>query len=432
MAIVSPFCGIRYAAAAVPDLSAVIAPPYDVISPSECETLYRKHPHNVARLILGKEGLANHEKTNFYQTAADAYRDWRRRGVLKADAQPSLYLVQQTFEALGGSYTRRGFMARVLLEEFGKGSVHPHEQTISAPKADRLRLMRAARANFSPIFGLFPDPGARVSSLLNDAARRPPDATATDWAGDEVKLWRLDDAGLCAAVADLMRRLPIFIADGHHRYETALTFRNETRTGDRAPLGDRPCDWIMMTCVAMDDPGLVILPTHRVVRKDAKAADVSKKIADNFTIREEPAGLRSALQWMAETNTGHRFAMYGGENDKCSRLELRPDADLAAAMPGRSAAWRRLDVSILHYLIIERALGIPFDTLSSARDIEYFKDAEKAADAVRGLPGGFALFLNATPISALQAVAEAREKMPPKSTYFYPKLATGLVINPLE
>jgi uncharacterized protein (DUF1015 family) len=338
---------------------------------------------------------------------------------------------------MGKRYTRRGFMARVLLEEFGKGSIHPHEQTISAPKADRLRLMRAAHANFSPIFGLFPDPNAAVRSLLAEAVKRETPLTARDRDGVEVTLWRLEHVGLCERVCELMTRQPIFIADGHHRYETALNYRNEARGGDLSRLGSRACDWVMMACVAMEDPGLVILPTHRVVRKGAsvKAADVLKKLERHFNLvssRNQVSDLGSALKWMREAIAEHRFAMYSGETGQCTGLELRPDADLAAAMPGRSPAWRRLDVSILHHLAIADALGVPFETLGATKELEYFKDAEKAAKAVEGQAGAFAFFLNGTPISALQAVAGAREKMPPKSTYFYPKLVTGLVINPLE
>jgi uncharacterized protein (DUF1015 family) len=424
----------------VPDLSAVIAPPYDVISPAECEALYAQHPQNVVKLILGKEGLANHEKTNFYQTAASLYREWLRQGVLKADPKPALYVVDQTFEALGKRHTRRGFMARVLLEEFGKGSIHPHEQTISAPKADRLRLMRAAHANFSPIFGLYPDPNAAVRSLLAEAVKRERPLAARDREGIEVSMWKLDDAGLCATVTELLHHQPIFIADGHHRYETALNYRNEARGGDLSRLGDKACDWIMMTCVAMEDPGLVILPTHRVVRKgaDVKGADVLKKLERHFSTgtpasdRSRGSCVDSVLQWMREGTEKHRFAMYSGETNTCVGLELGPDADLARAMPGRSPAWRRLDVSLLHYLVIADALGVPFETLGATKELEYFKDAERAAKAVQDVAGAFAFFVNATPIAALQAVAGAREKMPPKSTYFYPKLVTGLVINPVE
>ena len=447
MAIISPFCGIRYNADRVPDLSQVIAPPYDVIAPAECEALYAQHPQNVVKLILGKEGLPSHERTNFYQTAASLYCQWLHEGILKADARPALYVVDQTFEAMGKRYTRRGFMARVLLEEFGRGSIHPHEQTITAPKADRLRLLRAARANFSSIFGLYPDPNSGVRSLLAEALKRERPLRARDREGVEVSLWKLDDTGLCATVTELLHHRPIFIADGHHRYETALNYRNEVRGGDLSRLGDKACDWVLMTCVAMEDPGLVILPTHRVVRKgaDVKAGEVLKKIERHFAIgkietatrnpvsdRNRVSCAQSALRWMREGETAHRLAMYSGELDQCFRLQLRPDADLAMAMPGRSPAWRQLDVSILHYLVIAEALGVPFEALGATKELEYFKDAEKAAKAVQGLAGAFAFFLNATPISALQAVAGAREKMPPKSTYFYPKLVTGLVINSVE
>jgi uncharacterized protein (DUF1015 family) len=435
LAIIAPFRGVRYNPEFVPDLSQVIAPPYDVISSSECEALYAQHPQNVARLILGKEGLANHEKTGFYQTAANLYRQWLQQGFLKPDQKPAVYVVDQTFALFGAQHTRRGFMARILLEEFGKGSIHPHEETISAPKADRLRLMRACHANFSPIFGLYPDDGSRVTGLLAEATRREPDASAQDREGVEVNIWRLDDPGLCVVLADLLRDKPIFIADGHHRYETAITYRNETRGGDSSRLGDKPCDWTMMTCVALEDAGLVILPTHRVVRKGSsvRPADVLQKLERDFVVDREPAGVEGTLNWMRLSGEGmHRFGMYCGERNQCFRLQLRPKTDLAENMPRRGEAWQNLGVSILHYLVIGDVLGIPFESLGATKEIEYFKDAEKAAKAVRGEVGGFAFFLNPTPISALQAVASARETMPPKSTYFYPKLVTGLVINPLE
>src|SRR6516162_10160651 len=267
MADIQAFRAFRYDLGRVGALGEVVAPPYDVIDPALQDALYQRSPYNVIRLILNKEAPTDTENDNRYTRAAACLRDWQSDSILTQDSARSLYVYHQDFEVEGKRYTRRGFMARVRLEPFGQGRIYPHEETLSGPKADRLKLFRATGMNLSPVFGLYPDESNETASILDGAIKKSPPLQATDHLEVIHRFWPISDQRVVAQLTSLMGPKPIFIADGHHRYETGLQYLEERR-GSHDPQAihaDGAANFILMTLVSMSDPGLVILPTHRLV-----------------------------------------------------------------------------------------------------------------------------------------------------------------------
>ena len=296
MPIVAPFRGLRYDPKHVGGLSEVIAPPYDVIDAALQNRLYEQHPANVIRLELNREEPGDDDTTNKYSRAARFFRAWREQGVIMQEGAAALYVYHQSFSVEGQHHVRRGVMARVRLERFGTGSIHPHEETMSGPKLDRLLLTRACRANLSQVFGLYPDPDGAVQALLDAAVAGQPPLEAIDHLGVGSRLWPLTDEAVATRVAGLMGGRPVFIADGHHRYETACNYRDEVAAAwaeshGGAPLpSDHPANFVLMMLVGMSDPGLVVLPTHRLFVQPSvpDAATLARKLGECFTT--EPAG----------------------------------------------------------------------------------------------------------------------------------------------
>lgn len=423
MAEIQAFKGVRYNQAEVGDLSAVVAPPYDVISPEEQERYYEQHPCNVVRLILPKE-----EGGNKYVLAAATLRRWLADGILSQDDQLSLYAYQQEFDALGQRLKRLGFTCLVRLEEFGKGSIFPHENTLAKPLEDRLNLMRAARANFDSVFGLYQD--EEVDRILRAAIDRKPDASATDKDGVRSDLWQITDPDAIAKITDWLEPERIVIADGHHRYSAALAYRNEMRDQGGVPAhaeSDAPYDYIMMTLVSMEDPGLVVLPTHRLVRNllGFDARTFLARLRESFDVREVPdEGLTEAVQ----ESGSHSFGLHLKGQSYAIKLKPSVHPERAIESPG-SDALKRLDVSVLHSLILERLLGIGAQQVASQSNLSYTRDPAEAMKSVdRGEYQAFFL-MNPTKVEEVKAVAAAGDKMPQKSTFFYPKLLTGLVMR---
>jgi uncharacterized protein (DUF1015 family) len=263
MADIRAFRAYRYDLGRVGALSDVVAPPYDVIDPALQEALYARSPHNVIRLILNREEPTDSEADNRYTRAARCLRDWQREDILLQDSARALYVYHQDFEVEGQRFTRRGVLARVRLERFGEGRIFPHEETMAGPKADRLRLFRATAMNLSPVFGLYPDPDRTVQSQLDEAVRRAPPLEATDHLRVVNRLWPVTDQHVVSTVTGLMGPRPVFIADGHHRYETALRYLDERREAGDVRDAEAPANFVLMMLVSMSDPGLQILPTHR-------------------------------------------------------------------------------------------------------------------------------------------------------------------------
>jgi len=430
MAGIAPFSGIRYSPAKIDSLSDVTAPPYDVIDEVGRKTLAARDPHNVVRLILPEDA----GDVDRYTHAARLLRTWIDEGVLVRDAKPGIYVVRQ--EWADGSVARRrtGFVAAVTLEPFGEGKIYPHENTLSAPKEDRLRLLKATRANLSQVFGLFRDDRHDVDAWLAEATVRPPDAESTDDAGVVAKLWCEFDATRIGRLIDAMRDRELFIADGHHRYETALNYQRFcAETGVAEPHQDHNA--IMMLCVAMTNEGLVTYPTHRLLsgeRVDPEA--LIRRLAADFDVRpiatfSHRAGELDAI--LKSDATPNLMVLYVGPGRPPLRIRPKENAQLFPNMPGRSAAWRALDVSILQYGILEKQLGLTLDRITSGAGIGYVHESDEAVRRVDNGEFAAAFVLRPTPVSAVAEVASHLEKMPPKSTYFYPKAFTGLVLRQL-
>ncbi len=445
MATIIPFRGIRYNPEKVKNLDSVVTPPYDVIDQAAQDQYYLRHPYNIIRLEYGKVLEDDCPGSNRYSRAAAYYSEWIREGVLVRDREPALYLYDQEFSAGGRKKVRSAFICAVKLEPYEKGIVLPHEETMPKHKADRLELMRACRANFSPIFSLYADPEMAVTRILRDSVTgRTPDAAFRDENGEDHRLWVISDREAIGSVQRIMEEKRIFIADGHHRYETALNYRAERMgSGD---TGNEAYNYVMMALVNLYDPGLVILPTHRLI-KNAGEGDVSalpRRLDEDFQLEEfrlspQRDNFKEFLTRLADLGTDtsgrrlhrHVFGIYPGAG-RLYLASLKNENGLKDLMPpGRSQAWQGLDVSVLHCLIIEKHLGIGPELLARGEHVTYTREEEGALAAVDNGEYQLAIFLNPTLVEEVTQVAANGEKMPQKSTFFYPKVITGLVINSL-
>jgi len=422
-----------------------IAPPYDVISDKQQTQLYKKNKYNIVRIDRGKVTPADNETENVYTRAADYLHKWIKAGVLKQDAADNIYAYVQDFEAAGDSWQRSGFVALGKLEEFGTG-VRPHEKTLEGPKADRLKLTRATATQFGQIFMLYDDPKKvadkiikkTTATLRSGRATQKPLINMVDEDGVRHRLYPIADAKDINTIVKTMTDKATVIADGHHRYETALNYFHET--------GNPAAKYQMMTFVNMRNKGLIILPTHRLVG-NLEGFDIQKllkKLAGDFAITSYPFGSAKDKSAAREKmfvamravfkKGGVAFGIYA-KDKRFYTAVLVNDAAMDAVAGNMSKAWRSLDVSVLHKLILEKFLGIGEKQLASESNIEYIKDVGNAIDesiaSVDGEKNQVVFFMNPTRIEQVQQVAAAGEKMPQKSTFFYPKIFTGLTINKL-
>jgi uncharacterized protein (DUF1015 family) len=431
MADIRPFRGVRYDMAQVGALSDVVAPPYDVIDPALQEQLYAASPYNIIRIELNREEPGDDGATSRYGRAARFLGDWLRQGVLSEDAAAALYLYHQTYTVEGTSHTRKGFLARVRLEPFGAGKIFPHEETLSGPKADRLAVYRATGYNPSPIFGLYPDPEAAVVRAVEAGLRDRTPLEATDHLGVQNRLWPITDARTHTVVQGLMGPRPIFIADGHHRYETGLKYRDDRAAAGAIGGPDDPANFCMMMLVGMSDPGLLILPTHRLVSGLAGLTTemLAAALAPEFEVQARGRGAAAArAAWSAIEATGAQEMLGFGTvaDDQWLTARLRSDTVMDQLAREHSPEWRALGVSILHVLVLGKLLaraGKP-----TCRYVHLLDEvmADVATDHC-----DLACLVPPAGMEHVEAIASKLEKMPPKSTYFYPKLLSGLVLNPL-
>lgn len=430
---IQAFRGIRYNLGHVGSLSDVVAPPYDVIDETLQDDLYKKHPCNVVRLILNRIERDDDEANNRYIRAGRFLKNWREEGVLFQEADPAIYVYHQEFEAQGRVFLRRGFMSRVRLERFGQGMIFPHEQTLSKPKIDRMMLTAVCKANLSQVFGLYPDKSCEVQARLDAAIADQTPLVATDHLGVTHRLWPVTDLAVIAAVTAMMGPKPVFIADGHHRYETACDYRDQVY--DSGFLNaEHPANYVLMQCVAMEDAGLVVLPTHRLLPDvpALSAGELAARLGDLFTTRpggEEPGSAQAVWEDVETADRQGTLALYTRKDKLWTIVELTPAGqekmDQVAA--DRDPSWRQLGVSILHRLILKTLLAPGTDLQP--------KYVHLVDEVVEGLASGdyplAALVMPAT-VDHIRQVSMAGQRMPAKSTYFYPKLLSGLVINPLE
>ena len=449
MSSLHPFKGIHYNQSQVKDIAKVMAPPYDVISPSYQDELYERDPANVIRLILAKEGADSEER---YKAAAKDLHKWLDDGTLVKEKKPAIYYYTQEYSVGKKTYLRKGFIAARDLEEFGKGTIFPHEKTHSGPKKDRLKLMKAIKCNLSCIFAIYSDsdlsPELRPANILESAVKgREPQIVAPDDDGIVNRLWVIDDPATIEKICKAMDSRPVFIADGHHRYETALNYRDFMRGDGGAP---GPYDSIMMYFSSMDDEGMSILPTHRAIHslKGLYADFFLRSCEDYFFIDDfffdevmEPLAKERFLNKLYDSESSSNgetesvsFGLYIKGRDSYFILTLKDPAHLddlfGEELP---QVYKALDVTILHSLILEKILQISQAAQEEKTNIKYIKDLDDAITDVReGEDMQMVFLMNPTKIEQVKAVAEAGLVMPQKSTYFFPKLLTGLTINPLS
>ena len=432
---IQPFEGLRYNLAQIGSLSDVVAPPYDVIDPALQDALYEKHPNNVVRLILNKMLPTDDEQNNRYTRSARELKNWKEEGVLQKDSKPAIYVYHEIFTVGDKEYTRKGFMCGCEAVPFGEGMVFPHEITMSGPKLDRLMLTTACKTNFSQIFGLYPDEKNEVQNLLEEATLNLTPLEATDHLGVIHRMWVVDDQEVVAKVVEMMGPKPIFIADGHHRYETACNYRKHVREQGLLTT-DHPANHVLMVCVAMEDPGLIVLPTHRLFRnvKEFSQEDLFALLGDSFaitTVGEGPAAAAKAWTMIEMQDDQGTMALYTGKDRKWSLIRQteagRAKMDEVAAE--RQPEWRALGVAILHRLVIDKLLGLEgHDKPKYVHEVaEVVENLENKADEFP-----LAALVSPATVAQIQELSLVRERMPAKSTYFYPKLITGFVFKPLD
>jgi uncharacterized protein (DUF1015 family) len=429
---IRPFRGVRYDMAQVGAMSDVVAPPYDVIDPSLQNQLYDASPYNIVRLELNREEADDSADSNRYTRASKFLKEWLRGGILREDPHPAYYLYSQTFEVEGQTHTRKGFLARVRLEPFGSGKIFPHEHTLSGPKADRLALFNATHYNLSPIFGLYPDDPGEVIKVAEAGIRDKTPQEATDHLGVKNQLWEILDPKIITALQGLMAPKPVFIADGHHRYETGLKFRDELEAKGELAGPDDPANFCLMMLVGMSDPGLLIQPTHRLVRGfvGLTSEALAARLAPEFMITptgEGDEGCRNAWDHIEIGDEQDTLGFGTVEDGRWFVAKLRNTQRMDRLTPDRSPEWRSLGVSILHELVLKDLL-----VKVGAASCTYVHQIGEVLDSVNKEACDLACLVPPAGMEYVEAIASNLEKMPPKSTYFYPKLLSGLVLNPLR
>ena len=431
MAQIAPFEGLRFDLGNTTDPAALLAPPYDVISERQREELERRHHRNVVHLDLPRG-----EGDQRYELAGGLLERWIAEGTIRRDDRPAIYRYEQRFTFANGagpkSYTRRGFIALLKLEPFSARVVLPHEHTLSGPKVDRLKLMRATRAHLSQVFALYRDPAGEAEALLAPVEDRAPDLDATTSDGCRHRLWAVSDPVVIARVARVMAPKQVMIADGHHRYETMITLRDELRPSERPPAQSL-ADWGTMFFARAEDPGLLVLPTHRLVKGlPAQAlASLPERVRPWFTVTEgDETGAHAIEHRLAREGTSRvTFALRQPGQARTLWLGLRPDADLGALGP---PALQGLDVTVLHGLLLGPLLGIDAAAMAKQSFLSYTHDMDEALARIEAgeVQGGF--LMNATKVEQVLDACEAGFVLPQKSTYFQPKLATGLVMARID
>ncbi len=426
MADVQPLRALRYDPAVVGPLANVVAPPYDVIDAAQRAELLARSPFNVVAVDLPRAepgGTGGQGAQDPYAAAGELFDSWQAQGALVRDDAPAVWAHTQDYTGPDGrARTRRGFFCRVRIEDYGPGRVRPHERTHPGPKEDRLRLTRATRANTSPIFSLYSDPRQAAWQALAPATGRPPWAEITDSDGTVHRLWRVGDAGAIAAVHAAARDAELLIADGHHRYETMHAYAQEIG-------GDGDHRYILMCLVALEDPGLTVFPTHRLIGglDDARRQALAQALERDFDVVEVPVGEIAPPPGRGRLQLGY----IDGREQRPLRLTLKDQAIADAALPGHSAAYRQLDTGVLETLLLKNALGYSDEDVAHFNGLFYARDTAEALAMVRSGEYDAAFLMRPTPVEQVRDVAAAGENMPPKSTFFYPKLLTGLLFNPL-
>jgi uncharacterized protein (DUF1015 family) len=443
MAYIAPFRALRYDPTRV-DLTQVVTQPYDKITPEMQNRYCDASPHNLVRIILGKPQATDHLEENIYTRAATSFRDWRRQGIFLQDPQQSLYQYVQRFQPPGGGaeLERRGFIALGKIEDYSAGIVHRHEQTLAKPKADRLQLLRATRAHFGQLFMLYSDTSGEIDGALSASpSSMEIGIDVRDEYGVLHQVRRVSDPGLIELARGKMRDKKLIIADGHHRYETAMNYRNERRAthGPASPSSASetqlaPYELVMMTFINMDSPGLVILPTHRVVHGlESFSADALRDRGRSyFSVEEVDPSIDANRAVGILREAGHAGTALLGVTANRAFLFDTPKALGSNLFPGLSLRQQSLDVVQLHKCLLEGVLGISEEAIRDQKNISYVRDAAEALARVREKAANVAFLMNPVRMRQVRDIAFAGEVLPQKSTDFYPKLLSGLTIYALE
>jgi uncharacterized protein (DUF1015 family) len=422
MADIQPLRALHYDQRVVGSLADVTSPPYDVIDAQQRAALLQRSPFNVVAVDLPKPDPGS--DADPYATAGDLFEAWQLQGAVVRDPEPALWVHTQAYTGPDGqTRTRSGFFCRVRIEGYGPGRVRPHERTHPGPKEDRLKLMRATRANLSPIFSLFSDPSGTAWKALEPATADEPWGEVTDADGTVHRLWRAGDPDAIAAVQAATRHAELLIADGHHRYETAATYAEEIG-------GEGEHRYMLMCLVALQDPGLTVFPTHRLIRDldQTRREALRDALRRDFDMQEVPLD-----QLAPPPGTGPlQLGYIDSHHQTPYRLTLKDQRIADTALPDFSDAYRRLDTGVLEALILKGALGLSDDDISHFNGLFYARSDEEAIALVRSGEYEGAFLMRPTPVDQVRDIAASGENMPPKSTFFYPKLLTGLLFNPLS
>jgi uncharacterized protein (DUF1015 family) len=431
MADVQPLRALHYDLSVVGSLADVVAPPYDVIDPGQRAELIKRSPYNVVAVDLpeGGGGRDTEGGRDPYLSASELFETWQLQGALTRDREPAIWAHTQDYTGVGGTSsnetrTRRGFFCRVRIEDYGPGRVRPHERTHPGPKEDRLRLTRATRANISPIFSLYSDPSSAAWKALEPTTEQAPWGEVSDSDGTVHRLWRVSDPQAIAAVQEATREAELLIADGHHRYETMKTYAQEIG-------GEGEHRYILMCLVALEDPGLTVFPTHRLVRglDDQRWEALAQALRRDFEIAEIPV---EQIAPPIDEGPLLQLGYIDTREQRALRLTLKDQSIADAALAGYSGAYRRLDTGVLEALLLKGALGLSDEDISHFNGLFYARDTAEALALVRSGEYDAAFVMRPTPVGQVREIAAAGENMPPKSTYFFPKLLTGLLFNPLS
>lgn len=434
---IQAFRGLRYNLAMVGSLSDCVAPPYDVVSSDLQDHLYNLSSFNFLRLELNKSEPSDDESNNVYTRAARIFRTWRNEGILQTEPDPAIYVYHQEFDYRGHTFVRKGFMACVRLKRFGEGNVYPHEETYSKAKDDRLKLTRATQANLSQIFGLYPDPENEVQSILESKIAGVHGLEATDHLGVVHKVWPITDINVIAQVSGMISAKDMFIADGHHRYETACNYRDELAAKGYLP-SDHPANFVLTMLVGMNDPGLLVLPTHRLLGgvPELTTAELHEKLSPFFDCDVVAKGAESAGSVWAELerlDEQQIMALYSKASNEWTRLTCKPEAmeRMQTLAPDQSEDWRGLGVAILHQLILDDLLGLKGHPVPTYVHLvqEVIDGLNEKLASQSGYP--LAALVMPASIDNIHDVSIHQERMPAKSTYFFPKLVSGLVVHSL-
>ena len=439
MANVVPFRGVRYNAEKFKNLNDVTSPPYDIIPKEGQQELYNKNENNIIRIDYGMEFDTDTEDNNRYTRSGDFLNKWLDEQVLIKEDSPAFYIYEQIFSLDDGKpvHSLKGIISLVELREFADNVILPHEYTISKAKTDRLNLMRATKANTSPIYSLYLDDEEAIAKLIEENSEYDPDISFDSTEGIKQNIWIIKDPAVLSKITALFNTKQLFIADGHHRYETALNYRRERHEADGTPMGSADYDYIMMMLVSMSNSGLFVFPTHRLIRGIERFDEtllvgfLTEEFSASKIYFTEGDYASIITERLAKTVDEKLIGMYTGGN-YYYLLKLKDFDSIDKEITDKSDAYKHLDVTVLHKLILEKHLGIDEENMRNQKNLFYVREGSDAIKAVQNGEAQCAFLINPTKVSEIREIALANEKMPQKSTYFWPKLITGIVLNRFE